>query len=257
MVNQSTPIGFSLQDLLTRVIPGSVTLAPAISGLYLFEPNLFPSSNMLLISFGLTEFLIGTLIDQVRTGIFGVPFEFQFFIYKETDNQSKLPWRHRKILKIQNTLPDWIPKYYQYTETDSYLPNRLDLDFQKSMEDRLGIDFQESNPRDIHDALILYLQPNMSSRTLRQQYLYFFPKNLQIATVGAISLYLFQFAINPSNSIIQIALLFLLGISSIVALIMQIFSTTPALYSDLLLKYTTIVKKLTWWDSPSPELEPK
>lgn len=231
---KSAPIGFSLHDFLTRIIPGTVILAPALTGLYVYYPSLFSNIGLIVVLTTLIAFLLGELTEQLRTGLLRVPFPFRYLIYNETGDLSKMPLWYRKESKIQ----PWLPKRLQRKEPsgDDYLPAHLNLDFRSQMENEFDVDFKVDRPRDIYDLLILSLEPNLSARTRRHQSLFAFTKNLQIATVVAIVLYVAEFLVDTQNGVFQIAILALIIVLTFILVFISFLKASAHIYFELLIK---------------------
>lgn len=234
MSTRSTPVGFSLHDFLTRIIPGSVILAPALTGLYVFFPNFFSNVSLIVVLIAIMSFLCGELIEQLRIGLFRVPMPFRYLIYNQTGDISKMPFWYQKEKQLQKWFPERLHR--EEPKGEDYLPDYLNMDFRSQIENEFDIDFVSHSPRDIYDLLILSLEPNFSSRTRRHQSLYAFSKNLQIATAIAIFLYLGEFLLNMQNEIIQIAIISLIGVLTLIFVSISFLIATPHLYVELLLK---------------------
>lgn len=66
MATKSTPVGFSLNDFLTRIVPGSVIIAPALIGFYIYYPRFFSNVSALIVVVALTSFLSGGLVEHLQ-----------------------------------------------------------------------------------------------------------------------------------------------------------------------------------------------
>lgn len=135
MSTSASPTGFTLNDLLTRVIPGAVLIAPLVTATYVFFPELVSDSNFVAVGLLIAAYLIGEFIDQFRAGAFAHPPEFGYFIYWLTgsEDSSKLPLRFRLAMKIDELHNNSRFKLMK-GPSEGYLPTRLETDFQESME---------------------------------------------------------------------------------------------------------------------------
>jgi len=188
-MSQNGPVlGFSLRDTLTRIIPGLLFLAPLLVGVALFVPSLLPKRSVFYILLGLCAYLVGEFIDQIRSGLFRVPNNFRYFVYKETNQLGKMSRWYIWIISLQKKLPNKI-KIYEDRIEDERLINNLDLDFREDIESELGVDFAEDRPREIYDLLLIYMSEHFTPRLRRLQSVSMFSTNLRIAAGGALVIY--------------------------------------------------------------------
>lgn len=232
---QNTPVGISVHDFLTRIIPGAVLIAPAVLSLSISQPALFGDTSFVMLIIGLGSFIAGEIIEIMRSAAFRTPLPFLHLIYRETDNEEKLSWTQQKLLGLEREVSSHIPDRRE-TSKSNYLESRLQLDLRDSMEQELGIDFDSSSPRDIYDFLILRLEPELSIQTKRYRSLTAFTSNLRIASVLALLCYGLFFLVDREDPWITFAL----GVSVIlfgyIWPISQVFSNASNLYVEALLK---------------------
>lgn len=188
MPQSGTFLGFSLRDTLTRLIPGMLFLAPFVIGVGVFAPNILPSGSIRYVLLGVSAYLIGEFIDQLRAGLFRVPMSFRYFVYRETDQMEKMPDWYIYIVELQEKLPNRL-NFYEEREEDNRLTNDLEMDFRKDMESELGVDFVDNRPREIYDLLIIYMDSHFTPRLRRLQSVSMFSTNLRIASGGAFIFY--------------------------------------------------------------------
>lgn len=107
----SDPVGFELDDILTRVIPGAVFVF-SIS-IAIFELNLLPDSisyspySTTFIAFGVVlSFVFGELIELFRYQAFRTPRTFNQLVYRTTRNIEHLYWSDQFRLRLF----DWASK---------------------------------------------------------------------------------------------------------------------------------------------------
>lgn len=233
---KSTPLTFTLHDFLTRIVPGAILVLPALTGIYVFYPDLFTDIRFISVIVLIMSFLLGEIIDQFRAGLFRVPRPFYYLLYKSTGDLTKMPSWYQKVVWLDNALPDSCPPLIEERDPENYLPNRLEIDFKEEFEIRYGLNCDTDRPRDIYDIMLLDLEPELSSRTHRHRSLYIFTRNLQIATVFAFPFYLLEYLANMQNGIMVLALFSLLFIAVSVFVYSRFLDTSPHLYVELLLK---------------------
>lgn len=185
-MSQTSPfLGFSLRDTLTRLVPGLVFLTPLIVGFSVFTPDILPSESVLFILLGLSGYVIGEFIDQLRSGLFRVPFSFRYFVYRETDQIEKMPGWYIKLIEWQQRLPNGL-YFYEDRSDEARLTNNMDLNFREDIESELGVDFLQNRPREIYDLLLIYMEDSQTHRLRRFQSVSMFSSNIRIAAVGGL-----------------------------------------------------------------------
>ena len=154
-------LGFSLRDTLTRLIPGLLFLTPVLIVALVLMSNTIPESTVFLLLLGLSAYLVGEFIDQLRTGLFRVPMGFRYFVYKETGDMGNMPIHYRYIIKIQKRLPEGLNFYVDYNE-ERRLANEFDFEFREDIETKLCVDFDDNRPREIYDLLLIYMEDSFT-----------------------------------------------------------------------------------------------
>lgn len=235
MSNQSVVGGFSLRDLLTRVIPGLVVIGPFVLGANIALSEIIPTFTGYVILIGLVSYLIGEIIEQYRAGVFRVPLPFRYFIFKETGDIDIMPLRYRKAVKVQKNLPGWL-NIYEHTKEESRLTNQFDFDFRKSMESKYGLDFKKNRPREIYDALLIDLGPDLTMRTQRSHSLAMFNTNLKIAVFLAGFIYIGVFIFGDLTPLMAFSILSFVLIGVLVIILTLFLDSSQHLYIELLLK---------------------
>lgn len=235
-MSQAGPfLGFPLRDTLTRLVPGLIFLAPLVIGTALYVPSIMPSGSLLYVLLGLSAYLVGEFIDQLRLGLFRVPLNFRYFVYKETDRLGKMPNWYVRLVTLQERLPKGI-YFYKDIDEDRRLTNELDLDFRKDIESELGIDFIDNRPREIYDLLLIYMNDYHTPRLRRMQSISIFSTNLRVATAGALFISTLFAVANWRNpfywSIWGVSILIALGVIAI----WFFLTITKYQYDELLFK---------------------
>ncbi|WP_152420874.1 hypothetical protein [Halorubrum coriense] len=235
-MSQSTAfLGFSLRDTLTRLIPGLALIAPTAVGVSLTTPELLSTNTPSFLILAFVGYLTGEFVDQFRSGIFRVPQNFRYIIYKETDELEKMPAFYTHIIKLQKKLPSRL-KFYEEPDGHERLTNNLDLDFRESMERELNVDFKENNPRQIYDLLLIYMHEDLTPRLRRMQSISIFSANLRLATIFGFAIYTFYYLGNRGSEIIWIVW-FVSGIIAVIVFITwSVLDITHHQYIELLVK---------------------
>lgn len=235
-MSQAGPfLGFSLRDTLTRLIPGLIFLAPLAIGIAAFMPDLFPNGPLLYILLGLSAYLLGEFIDQLRLGLFRVPLAFRYFVHKETDQIEKMPSWYVRLVEFQEKLPNKL-NFYEDIDEDKRLVNNLELAFRRDIESELGVDFVDNRPREIYDLLLIYMDDHHTSRLRRLQSVSIFSSNLRIAAAGTLILYSVYAIFNWGDPFF----LSILGVSILITVLVVFFWTALTMaqyqYAELLFK---------------------
>lgn len=104
------------------------------------------------------------------------------------------------------------------------------------MESTLGVDFEKDRPREIYDALLIYLDSTLSNRTMRLQSLHVFAGNLKIVAVVSPILYGLISVYNWFEPIFTTMLFASIAASTFCLLFIAALSASEGLYLELLLK---------------------
>ncbi|MCU4800081.1 hypothetical protein OB920_06830 [Halobacteria archaeon HArc-gm2] len=186
---QSGPVlGFSLRDTLTRLIPGMLLIAPFIVGVTIFVPSILPNGPIQYVLLGISAYLIGEFIDQLRAGLFRVPMGFRYFVYQETDQMDKLPRWYIYLVEVREMLPNKL-NFQEERDDEERLTNSLEMEFRKDIESEVGVDFLDNRPREIYDLLLIYMDDHLTPRLRRLQSVSIFSTNLRIAAGGTLIIY--------------------------------------------------------------------
>jgi len=235
-MTQSGPVfGFSLRDTLTRLIPGFALLLPILVPALVFYPDSVPDTMPFYVGVALVAYLSGEFIDQLRLGLFRVPMNFRYFLYRETNDLRNMPTWWVKVFEVQTYLPNWLRIYHERAEEDR-LVSDLDLNFRDDMESELGIGFEENRPREIYDLLLIYMEPHVSSRLRRLQSISEFSANLRLAVLIGALIYTLYALSNWGDLFFFMSLL--LSLTSVAFLFgfWWLLTLAHAQYDELLLK---------------------
>lgn len=165
-------VGFDLNSILTRVIPGAVVLLPVYwtSDISLLSLTNLSLTNSSVLIFVLVALIIGEGIDLARENYKPVPDTFRRILYHETGQAKFLGLTDRMRLRIGLNIPK---RQSVYTETERELYYEIVLKF------NLRNDY--SHVRDLYQLLLSDLNDEATARTTRIQTNYIFSENISIA----------------------------------------------------------------------------
>lgn len=233
MSSNQTPTGFSIESFLTRIIPGLIVISPILLNIWVFDPNIIPTTNVDFLVIALVALIFGELIEQVRSGLFRVPKPFSHYLYTETGDDRFLPRTLRYSARIDNLLQKVVP--WGISE-DHQLSDRLDFDFLAEMIKTFKLNPNLATSRDFYDALILHLGDDVNVRTKDYRNAYIFSKNLKLSTFIALLFYLYYAWLKHPS---EVYLIFI-GIGFILVVFVTVFlsflQATPDLYMEMLEK---------------------
>ena len=167
--------GLSLYDVMTRVTPGAVLIAPLT-----FTPNqaLVDLTGTTLVSSSLVVFIVlslisGEAIDLARENFIPVPMAFRRFLYHETGREGLLSRTDRWRLKVGLNIPK---RRSIYTSTNRELYYEITSKFE------LNEDYEYV--RDLYLLLLNDLDNEISKRTYKLKTNYTFAMNMMLAILG-------------------------------------------------------------------------
>ncbi|WP_440769918.1 hypothetical protein [Natronorubrum sp. DTA28] len=230
-----TPVGFSFEAFLTRVVPGLVLMSPVLLALFLTSPIEINPSNTNLLLVSLMALIFGELIEQLRSGLFRVPLPFTHSIYTATGDESHLPTWYQYLKKIDERFPDIVGSIKESNDED-LLGERFNFDLQNEMEEKFELNPDSALPRDFYDSLLLYLGDDLSSRTRNYFNLYVFNTNLKVATILSLPLYTYYIGIQYPDTEMWMFIISATILLTIVFLITQFLKASPYLYVEMLFK---------------------
>lgn len=188
MTQRQTPIGYSVYDILTRMVPGAVVLAPGAITIIQGNPNLLEviTTPQVLIA-GILLLIVGESVVVLRSGI-RVPPPFLEEVYKEAERDDVLD----SFMRIELWLSERLPKITPSARVDKdskTISETLEFDFRRSAESELNIDFETHSAEDIYHYLCIYLEDDLTRTTRRRRSLYVFVSNLRAAAILSVFLY--------------------------------------------------------------------
>lgn len=184
MSSSQTPVGFTVRELYTRILPGFVVLVAftpfyndmAISGFFV-ETSLEFMHVVILI--GLLSLLFGELVNTFRE-LTTAPHWFRLIVYDETGNKSVLGRRQRLLLRIW---PASISKNIVYM-TEIVESTTIDSGLYSHLCKNLGFNPESIKPNILYIALMNHMDGQMSSLTKRHQVNNIFSENVWLALYG-------------------------------------------------------------------------
>jgi hypothetical protein len=235
MPTTSTPAGFSLESLLTRVLPGFVFLLPILIEVYLVSGVKFGFSSINIVIFTIIAVIIGEFIDHWGSGLFRVPLPFRYTIYKSTGDVRHLPGWYRYVMSIDEWLPDRL-SLVRDLDGQYSLEERLGFDFIRYIENELNLDTKTASARDLYDAVILYIDRDMSTRTKQYRTAYHFDLNFKISVFASALWYLYFASISYPDPIWVLYIIILFMTSAIALGLIMFLSASSNLYVEMLIK---------------------
>jgi hypothetical protein len=231
--------GFSINDLLTRIIPGALFIIPAVIVFISLQPDLFTENrNLVLIGSAISAYIAGEIINIFRMIFLCVPSSLRWHVSYLTGREDVLALIYRKSLRLQSwseSLREGNIANSPWNYQNETLSDRLDFDFVHEYEDHFDIDLIDGDIRDIYDLLVMELEPNFSESTRRLKLLFEFVNNLKISAVFLVLLisYTYIQGINVGTSIYIISgLLVLMFVVTLLSLLLSV----EMLYVESLLK---------------------
>ncbi|WP_227261357.1 hypothetical protein [Salarchaeum japonicum] len=233
----------SIYDFFTRIIPGSVLVAPGIISLSAFEPDLFNNITVVIISAALLCFLAGELMNLLREILFRVPWTFRRFLARITDDDRHLTSLQRVLRRVEMVIRDFgstirrkigVPKEQSSRPRD--LEKRLSFGFKESIKEELSVDFTTFSTYDIYDLLVLELEPEFRRSTRRARLMHEFTMNLKIAAGSGVLIYSAFYLPEGRNLVLRYAVAFSLGLLALSWLISRISESSSNIYTEALLK---------------------
>jgi hypothetical protein len=211
-------ISFGVYALLTRIIPGGITLlvflatpaAPVI-----FQANIqIPQPRVALFGGLIISYVVGSMINFVRTVTHPVPYPFLKLLYIESEREEFLPptsylalvlkrkfsgiltWIQRRfviqlILKLFNwtkSLGRTVIAFVPFTPRPVFKgmlrsPRKLHKGIGDDLEPHLGINLQTQSADEIYEIMTAYLEPNLTPETRNRKRLVQFWANLSVALI--------------------------------------------------------------------------
>lgn len=174
MPKSGTPTGFSIPDLLTRIIPGGVLVFSIFSPVIL--PEYLPDlsiQNSEILAFTVISFLAGEIINTGRISFFDVPNHFRRVLYTENG-------RDEMYLRWPDTyLSGWHPEYVEGYS----LFEHSDKDLARTLRNRFNLDSDLDGPHNFFILLTSDLSSAKSPETQRLENIYIFYENMKYSSV--------------------------------------------------------------------------
>lgn len=168
----STPTGFDISDLFTRIIPGGIltisVILPVIGPEYATS---FPIQNISILIFALVAFLVGEVINTTRISLFDVPNHFRRVLY--TENMDSEKYLNKVDAYFSKNHPEWVEGYSLFEMSDKRISQTLHERFD------LSSDFDGAH--NYYMLLTSDLSSMKSLETKRLENIYIFYKNLRFA----------------------------------------------------------------------------
>lgn len=236
MPTQSSPSGYSIYDLLTRVVPGITVLIPFIVAYLITETQVKVELNVALVALAGVGLVIGEVINLIRSSIVHVPVPFKQVIYHHTGDESILGRGDRLDLWAKNKLP---ARYQSRFFTDdvgrSTIFDSEEIDFQTSFEDHFGLDFEEDSAYSIYQTFLSYMDGRMATQTRRNYILRIFAQNLMFASGLTVLTTLWVIYKNLDQPQLLLGAIISVSILTILFQVAMLFSSAAYKLVDLLI----------------------
>jgi hypothetical protein len=191
---------YSIYDIISRIIPGSIALYVLLSLSYNTSDtvgenplNELATSPTLLIIFVGFSLLTGEILQFSRNKLNPVPFPLRREIYRQTRNRNFLPLHDQWRRKIW----DWLSSGYTRKlaiplgrklqlglfEPPQRLSTKTREGFWRDFKYRFSVDDDFDHAKDVYGILIAYLEPHMTSDLRRSRAVVDFMNNLIIASL--------------------------------------------------------------------------
>lgn len=204
MVQNRVTTGFSIYDILTRIIPGFVLFLSLFPISATKTGSLPEQAGFEILLIVVISFIFGEGLNLIRENFHPVPATFRRILYHETGNEDFLGILDKFRLKINLDIPKRKSIYYA-TEREFYY-ELLDL---------FDLPRDYDNIRDLFTLLISHVDTELSSRTQRFQTTYIFLDNMGLAIVFLVLIISFRTLSND----LSIALAFVLSFVAVVILL--------------------------------------
>lgn len=235
MSASSSVSGFSAYDLLTRLIPGVLTLLTILISLNsifdtfsFFEVVKLELSAVYVFLFIIISFITGETIDFCRRKLVPVPTVFRRLLCDESENERYLSYLDRKFGRH-----NW---RYSVGKSDikamECINNEVISRFQSdfcTIEDKNDI-----NIKFVYDTLSLYMDSRMSSESRRRKANYIFFRNITYSVIPGISILLSQSLFADVLTIIIVSM-GLLALLLMITSIIDIYARIEISYIDSIL----------------------
>lgn len=241
MASSQTPIGFTVREFYTRIIPGTVILAtfivPFTINAYWGETpleNPFGLSHTFLL-FGIVSLVLGEIVNTVRE-LATTPHWFKLFVYEATGETSVLGRRQRLFLRIWPSLIH--SNIYQMNEIQRGIEGSDKL-YDVICAD-LGFESKAIEPSLLYIALMNHMDDKMSSLTKRHQINYILAENVWLSLIYTVIL---QMIVILLSFVIEMPIPLVAGFILITLATVVLISLWPHIYtmtSDLYRKYLLV-----------------
>ncbi|WP_275882516.1 hypothetical protein [Halorhabdus sp. BNX81] len=236
---------FSIQDLLTKIIPGFIIILPFLLSLTVeYQKQLTENSTILgFVILGLS-YIFGIIIEHLQSTTFRVPSDLRIHLADHFDIDSYVPLSRKIRNSASNTYLSTVSRFprpiqrvlpsvdrFEY----GYLIDRYDWEFKQAIKEDLELNIGEDDIRAIYDLLLIHMDGKLSERTLKYKLIRQFDINMRISASAALILYVVALVIEQSYiTIVSTIIIFIL---SFLVLILHLYlGDSGYYYTDLLIK---------------------
>lgn len=236
MSAQSSPIGYSLFDLLTRVVPGFTAILPLAIGYTIVDFQVELPVQITVLSLGVFALIVGEFVDLIRSARFRVPSPFKEVVYHQTGDERILSKSDKLSLRLERLFRDKLGRPFTFEDIGrTTVFHEAEADLQTEYEQHLGLSWETSSTFAIYSALLSYMDSRMSSQTRRYYILRIFAQNLIIASVITMILFLIVAVQNLDDPTTIVITVFSIFVLFLVVEVAFIFLSASYPYVDSLL----------------------
>jgi len=168
-------VSFGIQDILTRIIPGSFFILAVVGRDILLSTDALQGNvTLILITFSILSLLIGETIDFIRQVIYPVPAEFRRFLDEHHEEDIQLGIFDRYLQKIPF-----------FPQESSSVGTVTQDEFWSVFHPQFNIDPKFKKASDIYSILMSYMGPRLSPKGQRLRALQNFVSNMALSSFGA------------------------------------------------------------------------
>ena len=242
---------FGVYDLLTRIIPGGF-LVLTIWLIHLFSanpenlvfPTLFTNTSGLILA-GTLFFVVGEIVNFLRSLVHPVPYPFMRLLYQETGGKSKLPPHNQFILSTHNRLKELVPsivisksprsvRRFVSPRVSYGVRTQFRYGFWTEFKDHFEVDDNLQQVTDIWGLFASFMEPYLTDDMRRQRTILHFLGNFVLSVCLCIYSVTSAYFIE-SGQMIVLAVLIIFISFLILYLVIPLFSLAESKYVNRLL----------------------
>lgn len=216
MARGSTPTGFALSDLLTRLVPGGIVVLAgslAVTGDVYALDRAVSTGSLLL--FAVLAVVVGEVINTVRWQLAPVPPSFRRLVYAERGDPaalSLLDGLRRRVFGTEVAPPD--------------AADAVTVDVTGAVVEGGSLSPERATVRELYLSMLVQLEDGLSPSVRRLLVVHEFAENLKYAVVVAVVV----MAARVSPLAVAGTVAFSAGYLLLIYLVAHLVSTSPRFY---------------------------